>query len=34
VVDVYDPDGLTVRLHSTGDDHEDCTNHPGYGRAV
>jgi catechol 2,3-dioxygenase-like lactoylglutathione lyase family enzyme len=30
VVDVYDPDGLTVRLYSAGDDAEDLTNQPGY----
>jgi catechol 2,3-dioxygenase-like lactoylglutathione lyase family enzyme len=29
VVDVYDPDGLTLRLYSTGDDAEDLTNQPG-----
>jgi hypothetical protein len=34
VVDVYDPDGLTVRLFSTGDDAEDHTNQPGYGQTV
>lgn len=34
VVDVYDPDGLTIRLYSTGDDAEDHTNEPGYGRTV
>jgi hypothetical protein len=34
VVDVYDPDGLTVRLYSTGDDAEDHTNEPGYARTV
>jgi len=34
VVDVYDPDGLTVRLYSTGDDAEDHTNQPGYGQTV
>jgi catechol 2,3-dioxygenase-like lactoylglutathione lyase family enzyme len=34
VVDVYDPDGLTVRLYSTGDDAEDRTNQPGYARTV
>lgn len=33
VVDVYDPDGLTVRLYSTGDA-EDRTNQPGYARTV
>jgi hypothetical protein len=33
-VDVYDPDGLTVRLYSTGDDAEDRTNQPGYGHTV
>ena len=30
VVDVYDPDGLTVRLDSTAGDAEDHTNQPGY----
>lgn len=34
VVDVYDPDGLTVRLYSTGDDAEDHTNQPGYAHTV
>ena len=34
VVDVYDPDGLTVRLYSTGDDSEDHTNQPGYAHTV
>jgi catechol 2,3-dioxygenase-like lactoylglutathione lyase family enzyme len=34
VVDVYDPDGLTIRLYSTGDDAEDRTNQPGYARTV
>ncbi len=34
VVDVVDPDGLTVRLYSTADDAEDHTNQPGYGHAV
>ena len=34
VVDVYDPDGLTVRLYSTGGDAEDRTNQPGYGHTV
>jgi catechol 2,3-dioxygenase-like lactoylglutathione lyase family enzyme len=34
VVDVYDPDGLTIRLYSTGDDAEDHTNEPGYARTV
>ncbi|MEU4292753.1 hypothetical protein AB0E63_31395 [Kribbella sp. NPDC026596] len=34
VVDVYDPDGLAVRLYSTGDDAEDHTNQPGYARTV
>ena len=34
VVDVYDPDGLTVRLYSTGDDAEDHTNQPGYAQTV
>ncbi|HWD79484.1 MAG TPA: VOC family protein [Kribbella sp.] len=34
VVDVYDPDGLAVRLYSTGDDAEDRTNQPGYARTV
>ena len=34
VVDVYDPDGLTVRLYSTGDDAEDLTNQPGYAHTV
>ena len=33
-IDVYDPDGMTVRLYSTGDDHEDRTNQPGYGHTV
>jgi hypothetical protein len=31
---VYDPDGLTVRLFSSGDDAEDHTNQPGYGQTV
>ena len=31
-MDVYDPDGVTLRPYSTGDDHEDRTNQPGYGR--
>jgi len=30
VVDVYDPDGLTVRLYSAGDDDEDLASQPGY----
>ena len=34
VVDVYDPDGLTLRLSSTGDDAEDNTNEPGYAQTV
>jgi catechol 2,3-dioxygenase-like lactoylglutathione lyase family enzyme len=34
VVDVYDPDGLTIRLYSTGDDAEDRTNQPGYAHTV
>jgi catechol 2,3-dioxygenase-like lactoylglutathione lyase family enzyme len=34
VVDVYDPDGLTIRLYSTGDDAEDHTNQPGYAHTV
>ena len=34
VVDVYDPDGLTIRLYSTGDDAEDRTNQPGHGHTV
>jgi len=34
VVDVYDPDGLTVRLYSAGDDAEDLTNQPGYAHTV
>jgi catechol 2,3-dioxygenase-like lactoylglutathione lyase family enzyme len=34
VVDVYDPDGITVRLYSTGDDAEDDTTQPGYGQTV
>jgi catechol 2,3-dioxygenase-like lactoylglutathione lyase family enzyme len=34
VVDVYDPDGLIVRLYSTGDDREDHTNQPGYAQTV
>ncbi len=34
VVDVYDPDGLTVRLYSTGDDAEAHTNQPGYAHTV
>jgi catechol 2,3-dioxygenase-like lactoylglutathione lyase family enzyme len=33
-VDVYDPDGLTVRLYSTGHDAEDHTNQPGYSRTL
>ena len=31
VVDVYDPDGMTVRLYSAGDE-EDLTNRAGYAR--
>lgn len=34
VVDVYDPDGLTVRLYSARDDAEDLTNQPGYAHTV
>jgi len=34
VVDVYDPDGLTIRLFSIGDDAEDRTNQPGHGHTV
>ena len=34
VLDVYDPDGLTVRLYSTGEDAEDHTNEPGYAHTV
>ncbi len=34
VVDVYDPDGLAIRLYSTGDDREDHTNQPGYAHTV
>jgi len=34
VVDVYDPDGLTVRLYSAGHDAQDLTNQPGYARTV
>lgn len=34
VVDVYDPDGLTVRLYSTGDNAEDLTNQPGFPNTV
>jgi hypothetical protein len=34
VVDVYDPDGLTIRLFSIGDDAEDRTNQPGHGYTV
>jgi catechol 2,3-dioxygenase-like lactoylglutathione lyase family enzyme len=34
VVDVYDPDGLTIRLYSTGDGAEDHTNQPGYAHTV
>ena len=34
VVDVYDPDGLTLRLYSAGDDAEDLSNRPGYAHTV
>ena len=34
VVNVYDPEGLTVRLYSTGDDAEDHTDQPGYAHTV
>jgi catechol 2,3-dioxygenase-like lactoylglutathione lyase family enzyme len=34
VVDVYDPDGLTVRLYSADDDTEDLTDQPGYAQTV
>lgn len=34
VVDVYDPDGLTIRLYSTADDAEDHTDEPGYAHRV
>jgi catechol 2,3-dioxygenase-like lactoylglutathione lyase family enzyme len=34
IVDVDDPDGLTIRLYSTGDDAEDRINQPGYARTV
>jgi catechol 2,3-dioxygenase-like lactoylglutathione lyase family enzyme len=34
VVDVYDPDGLTIRLYSTGGDAEDRSNQPGHGYTV
>jgi hypothetical protein len=34
VLDVHDPDGLTLRLYSAGDDAEDLTNQPGYTQTV
>ena len=34
VVDVYDPDGLTIRLYSAGEAAEDLSNQPGYTRTV
>ena len=34
VVDVYDPDGLTIRLYSAADDAEDLTNQPGFAYRV
>jgi hypothetical protein len=34
VLDVHDPDGLTLRLYGAGDDAEDLTNQPGYAHTV
>jgi|SRR5882757_5004131 len=34
VVDVHDPDGLTIRLYSTAQDATDHTNEPGYAQLV
>jgi hypothetical protein len=34
VVDVYDPDGTTIRLYSTATDAADHTGEPGYARPV
>jgi hypothetical protein len=34
MVDVHDPDGLTVRLRSKGDDAEDLTSQPGFAHTV